>query len=408
MKKISLPLIATILCFLFFSTPIIYPDSYVVAPLLLALFGLFLLPKTYHAFKNRDVKYISLSMVGYFILTIISFLYSGGETSQLDMPSRTVLASFILCFLVTYKPNPAPLFLAAPIGAAIAGFISFYHSFYIGGRAFVGTFGYMPIQIGGIIASLATFSVISFFYYRKTQQHYLAAFSFIGASLGYIATLLSGARGAWVLTPFVVLVILWLNREFISKKIIAASGLAIALIFTAAYPQISARFDAIQSDLASYSSNNSATSVGARLEMWKSALYSAQESPLFGQGFSGVEAAKKRQIEAGLIDRTVLIYSRAHNQFFEDLQTKGILGLSVLIIMFAVPFAFFRRNLKQYINDSDKDTHYFLALMGASHVALVAGYALTQHYLSHHSGILFFAVGIAILSALVINQRKPS
>ena len=408
MKKISLPLIATILCFLFFSTPIIYPDSYVVAPLLLALFGLFLLPKTYHAFKNRDVKYISLSMVGYFILTIISFLYSGGETSQLDMPSRTVLASFILCFLVTYKPNPAPLFLAAPIGAAIAGFISFYHSFYIGGRAFVGTFGYMPIQIGGIIASLATFSVISFFYYRKTQQHYLAVFSFIGASLGYIATLLSGARGAWVLTPFVVLVILWLNREFISKKIIAASGLAIALIFTAAYPQISARFDAIQSDLASYSSNNSATSVGARLEMWKSALYSAQESPLFGQGLSGVEAAKKRQIEAGLIDRTVLIYSRAHNQFFEDLQTKGILGLSVLVIMFAVPFAFFRRNLKQDINDSDKDTHYFLALMGASHVALVAGYALTQHYLSHHSGILFFAVGIAILGALVINQRKPS
>lgn len=408
MKKISLPLIATILCFLFFSTPIIYPDSYVVAPLLLALFGLFLLPKTYHAFKNRDVKYISLSMVGYFFLTIISFLYSGGETSQLDMPSRTVLASFILCFLVTYKPNPAPLFLAAPIGAAIAGFISFYHSFYIGGRAFVGTFGYMPIQIGGIIASLATFSVISFFYYRKTQQHYLAAFSFIGASLGYIATLLSGARGAWVLTPFVVLVILWLNREFISKKIIAASGLAIALIFTAAYPQISARFDAIQSDLASYSSNNSATSVGARLEMWKSALYSAQESPLFGQGFSGVEAAKKRQIEAGLIDRTVLIYSRAHNQFFEDLQTKGILGLSVLIIMFAVPFAFFRRNLKRDKPNTDKDAHYFLALMGASHVALVAGYALTQHYLSHHSGILFFAVGIAILSALVINQRKPS
>lgn len=405
MPKINLPFIATVLCFLFFSTPIIYPDSYVVAPLLLALFGLFLLPKTYHAFKNRDVKTISLSMVGYFILSIVSLLYSGGETSQLDMPSRTVLASFILCFLVTYKPNPTPLFLAAPIGAAIAGLISFYHSFYVGGRAFVHTFGYMPIQIGGIIASLATFSVISFFYYRKTQQHYLAAFSFVGASLGYIATLLSGARGAWVLTPFIVLVILWLNREFISKKIIAATGLAIVLVFTAGYPQISARFDAMQSDLARYSANNSASSVGARLEMWKSALYSAQESPLFGQGFSGVEAAKKRQIEAGIIDRVVLIYSRAHNQFFEDLQTKGIVGLSVLLIMFAVPFAFFRKNLKR---NADKDAHYFLALMGASHVALVAGYALTQHYLSHHSGILFFAVGIAILSALVINQRKPS
>ena len=108
MQKIHLPFIATVLCFLFFSTPIIYPDSYVVAPLLLALFGLVLLPKTYHAFKNRDVKYISLSMIGYFILTIVSLLYSGGETSQLDMPSRTVLASFILCFLA-YKYLPKDL-----------------------------------------------------------------------------------------------------------------------------------------------------------------------------------------------------------------------------------------------------------------------------------------------------------
>ncbi|MDD9179616.1 MULTISPECIES: O-antigen ligase family protein [Aliivibrio] len=408
MQKIHLPFIATILCFLFFSTPIIYPDSYVVAPILLALFGLFLLPKTYQAFKIKDVKCISLAMIGYFILTIVSLLYSGGETSQLDMPSRTVLASFILCFLVTYKPNPIPIFLAAPIGATIAGLISLYQSFYVGGRAFIDTFGYMPIQIGGIIASLATFSVISFFYYRNTQQQHLAIFSFIATSLGYIATLLSGARGAWVLTPFIFLVILFLNREFISKKIIAAAGFAIAIVFTAAYPQISARFDAMQSDLSDYSVDNSSTSVGARLEMWKSALYSAQESPLFGQGFSGVEAAKKRQIEKGLIDSTVLTFSRAHNQFFEDLQTKGVLGLSVLIIMFAVPFAFFKRNLKRDKPNTDKDAHYFLALMGTSHVALVAGYALTQHYLSHHSGILFFAVGIAILSALVINQRKPS
>jgi O-antigen ligase len=408
MPKINLPCIATALCFLFFSTPIIYPDSYVVAPLLLALFGLFLLPKTYHAFKNRDVKYISLSMVGYFILSIVSLLYSGGETSQLDMPSRTVLASFILCFLVTYKPNPAPLFLAAPIGAAIAGLISFYHSFYIGGRAFVGTFGYMPIQIGGIIASLATFSVISFFYYRKNKQTNLAIFSFIAANLGYIATLLSGARGAWLLTPFVLLIVLYLNKELINKKIIGYAILAAIIDLSIASVQITSRIDAVQSDLTHYSSSNSSTSVGARLEMWKSALYSAQESPLFGQGFSGVEAAKKRQIEKGLIDSTVLIFSRAHNQFFEDLQTKGLLGLSVLIIMFAVPFAFFRKNLKRDKPNTDKDAHYFLALMGASHVALVAGYALTQHYLSHHSGILFFAVGIAILSALVINQRKTS
>jgi len=54
-EKINLSFMTTVLCFLFFSTPIIYPDSYVVAPFLLALFGLFLLPKCYHAFKIRDV-----------------------------------------------------------------------------------------------------------------------------------------------------------------------------------------------------------------------------------------------------------------------------------------------------------------------------------------------------------------
>lgn len=409
MKIINLPLIATALCFAFFAVPIITPDSYAIAPFLLALFSLFLLPKTYPAFKIKDVRYISLAMSGYFILTIVSLLYSGGTISQLDMPSRTIFAAFILFSLITYKPNPKYIFIAIPIGAMIAGLMGIYHSYYIGGRAFTSD-GFMPIQIGGIIASLATLSVISFFYYFKNNNIYLSTFCFIAANLAYLSTILTEARGAWLLTPIILLAIIYLNKEIITKKIIVFILISITAILTISYPQLSSRIISAESDISRYSSETVNTSSGARLEMWKSALYSAREKPIFGQGFDqGLIAAKERQLAQGLIKPVALTYSRAHNQYLEDLQTKGLIGLSILLLMFLIPFRFFLRNFQLTKKSLEKNNHnigYFLSQMGAAHIALIAGYCLTQHYLAHHSGILFFAVGIAIFSALVINQRS--
>ena len=118
--------------------------------------------------------------------------------------------------------------------------------------------------------------------------------------------------------------------------------------------------------------------------MWKSAVYSAYDKPIFGQGFDGVKDAKRQQVSEGLVDKVVLRYNRAHNQFFEELQTKGLIGVVTLLFFFGTPLILL---VKKYRSSSRDCAVYYLSLMGIVHILSVIGFSMTQHYLAHHSGI---------------------
>lgn len=402
---IDMSLVTTVLCCIFFSLITITTNSYSIAPISLAIIGLILLHKTMHRYREVDIKYVSIALSSYFILTLISFFVYGGSGSQLDMPSRTVLASLVLCLLTVYKPRIKPILISILIGGIISGLIALHHSYYIEGRAFSRSMGYMSIQISGIIASISLFSVVLFFYFLKDNDKICYRLSYIAFTLGFSAQLLTGSRGAWVLTPLILISILWFHRRYINKKVGLSLIIALIIAGTLGSPQVIPRVEAIKRDISYYQDNDSATSSGARLEMWKSAIYSTLEKPIFGQGFDGVAMAKERQVKAGLVDPVVLKFSRAHNQFFEDLQTKGFIGLGVLLLMFLYPLFYFLNALAK----SEKySLIYTLSLLGGIHVISIMGYSLTQHYLSHHSGVLFYSFGTVIFFALIHNLRKES
>jgi O-antigen ligase len=190
---------------------------------------------------------------------------------------------------------------------------------------------------------------------------------------------------------------------------VVLGGLSLALV----YPQISSRVNIAYSDITSYTDKaidtkkRTDTSVGTRFELWKSASYSFLDKPILGQGFGdNLNQAKMTQVKKGLVAPVVLGYTRAHNQFFEDLQKKGILGLIILVALFLVPLSVFR---KCYRDQSlDTESRYF-ALMGQCHVIAMMGYCLTQHYLNHHSGIVFYVTGTAIFASLCIasGHHRP-
>ena len=358
-----------------------------------------------HKYKEIDIKYVSIALSSYFILTLISFSIYGGSGSQLDMPSRTVLASLVLCLLTVYKPTVKPILISILIGGIISGLIAIYHSYYIGGRAFDKNMSYMPIQIGGIIATLSLFSTVICFYFLERKNVIIYRLAYLASILGFSALLLTGARGAWVLTPLILIAILWIYRSLITKQHVIALVSGAIIIGAIGAGQVTDRLTVMQEELKHYQEDNAVTSSGARLEMWKSAIYSVLEKPTFGQGFDGVAIAKERQVKAGLVDPVVLRFSRAHNQFFEDLQTKGFIGLGVLLLMFLYPLFYFLNALAKAEKYS---LTYTLSLLGGIHVISIMGYSLTQHYLSHHSGVLFYSFGTVIFFALIHNLRKES
>lgn len=403
-NQLKLDLIVALISSSFFSTVILTPNSYSYVAIFLGLVSLLLLHKTWKTLKyNRVVVVLFLALSSYFLLYLASMLFYGESARAIDLPSRSLLAATTMLLLLLYPPKLDWVFISIIIGSLSSGFIALYFYFKLDTRAFYGH-GYFVIQSAGMCAWLGIFCLITFIYAIKKNKSFLfKSFASLGTFLAFLATLLSGTRGSWLLTPFIIIALAWSFREYISKKIVSGSIVVIVTLFFLSAPLLNSRIQEFNQDLNQYSEGESSSSSGARLEMWKSAFYTFQSSPVFGVGHMNLLETKQKQVEAGQVDRIALEYDRAHNQFFEELQTKGLIGLSVLIFFFLTPLSFFLSHLKY---KTDKPDVYIVAWMGISHVFMIVGFSLTQHYLNHHSGIIIYSFGVAIFASLIITLNR--
>ncbi len=403
-KITSLPTWVNILCISFFVTLIVTPESYRYSAVTLSILALVTLHKTKHAFAKRELQIIAFSLLVYFLAYIIEMVVFSQSTRTIDLPSRTAFASLCLGLLYLYPPRFNWVVSSIACGAIIAGLIANYFSFQLDSRAFA-SHGYMVIQVGGICAWFGVLSLIGFFYYWSQKKTYQCALTAIGSLMGLFATLLSGARGAWVLTPFILLMITWHYRSKLNYKHILVAFIAIFAIGLLAAPQIKSRVSLIMTDLEQYSENVTNTSSGARIEMWKSAIYTGLQHPILGVGRDGIAAEKQLQISQHLISPTALRFERAHNQYLEELQTKGLVGLISLLVMFLVPLQFFYRRLKKAYRLQSEELKA-ISLLGSMHILMIMGFCLTQHYLNHHSGIIIYSFGLVIFAALAVHIEE--
>ncbi|WBA07872.1 O-antigen ligase family protein [Salinivibrio kushneri] len=428
--------LTSLLCLAYFATLLITPESYKYVGILLAITALFMLPNTWQALKTRPAMLISGSLVLYFLVTL-AFALPGGHYTQLDMPSRVLLAILIFALLLTYPPSLKAVFYGCGIGASVAGSIALYQHYMLDIRA-LSTGGFMPIQVAGMAASLSVFSIFAYIYSCQRRLPALKAIAFLGITLGFIAILLSGGRGSWVITPFVALWALVYYRKVFSRRDYVAMGASIALIIATALVPALNRAGLVLSDLARYeqvtetpmrpepvsqpkesspqdkSQSTEAdiesvtlptprvsSSSGVRLELWKAALLIAAENPITGAGYTNIIAAKQRLVEQGYSDAVIVGSSRAHNQYLEELQVKGLIGFGTLILMLSAPWIVTRKGKR-----SSSPENQFAVVLLRCHLILIAGCMLTQHYINHHSGILFFSLGVVIFASMVISPNS--
>ncbi|HEY5715901.1 MAG TPA: hypothetical protein VIS54_05755, partial [Psychromonas sp.] len=156
-KKLSL--ISSILIFLFSATLLVSGKSYSYITITLCLISLLLLPITLKNKLPPDFYKIGLALGGYFFITALSIYWNGGKTSNLDMPSRTIIILPAFIFLLSYPPKKEWVFKGILVGSFISGLIAMYHSQILHTRAFI-DFGYMVIQSGDMAMSLGVFSLL--------------------------------------------------------------------------------------------------------------------------------------------------------------------------------------------------------------------------------------------------------
>lgn len=421
-KKTLIAAATTSLCMAFFIIMNIQGESYRLAPFGLLTLSLALVLLNKLSFSSlKPFTWLVTGLFAYFLAYAISFIYHDEAASVLDMPSRAVFAVLVLMALIKYPPNLQAVLWAIPIGGIVTGLVALYFQVAFETRAFYGH-GFMVIQSSGMAAwvSCLSFVVAGFALEQLKYQDsvltcstktlkYLLAVACLGGAMALTASLLSGGRGAWVATPFILLGIAFLYRSIFTKKVILGVIIAFSIIGTLGYPQIQPRIQTMVKDLQLYNTGHIKidNSSGARLTLWQGAYFSFLEHPILGVGRSGRQADKERQIEAKLINPAILRHNGAHNQYLEMLQTKGLVGFTAIMFMFSTSSWFFITKLRETVS-TKKPQVKLVAILGLVHVASIMGYCLTQNYLNHHSGMLLYVVGLVIISSLftVINNEN--
>ncbi len=401
-----LTLMFNLLVVLFFATVLVFKKGYSYVPMALGGISIIYALVYFLKFKKKwqflkSDKWLIFSFLFYFITFLLSIIINKDSFREIDNPSRILLFIPLLLLFSHFPIKIKTILYSVPVGAMITGLTALFQKFQLG---YLKPFPeIMHIQVGNIAISLATFSLVIAIYFTVKREYKSALFSFIGVMLAMSTSALSGARGGWVGLPIVLLTILFLYRQYISKKLIfslvSVIGIGITTLITNPKFGIEQRYNAAKSDITLYlEKNNKNSSLGARFDMWENALIAIKQAPLFGHGSKGYESFKDQQIKSKQMAQTTLQFNSLHNQYLESWVKRGFVGFIGLMLVTLMPLFYFIRNLKEPSLEIKCVT-----ILGITHVLSHLFYFISQSFLAHNSGLIFY---FFVLILLYISSKK--
>lgn len=410
MNKLNADIVVNGLIALFFVLCLSVHSGYSISPIALSVFGLgYVIYSFYKKQKWRisaDEKQLIYSYAFYCGLILISFVVNQGRINELEPPTKIFFLLTLLPFFSRFPIKLSTLLYSIPAGGIVAGIVALFDRFYWHAEQAY-ALRIMHIQGGDIAMSLGMFSLVCGIYFFTKKQSKSMLFCIAGSLMGMLGSILSTARGGWIGVPLVLGAIFWIYRKQLPKKFfVSLLACFVAVIgITASIPKtkIMARVNAAEQEITGYMSDKKgagSTSVGARFEMWKSAVIMIQEKPIFGWGKLGATQERKAHAKQGLVSPVIAQFSHAHNQYLDDFTKRGALGFIALLSIFLVPLRFFWKN------STGIPEIKIVATLGVVHVISFMCYSLSQGIFIHNSGYLFYFFLVVVFYAVMMSFKR--
>ena len=392
--------------FCFFTLLLVFPKGYdygstslLVASVLFVFYSIYKKFKIKEIIKQNNPIFFVVSL--YFLITLFFIILHGDKFKLIDNPLRAFLFLSVIIFVIYTKIKFDVLLYSIPVGSFFAVLVALYQYYVLHlPSAF---WEQMKIQSGDIAMSLGLFSFIIALYLFDIKKNRFALVTAIAGLFGVLASVLSFARGGWVGVPLIFVFVLYMYRNMISKKLLSAVVLSILVggISLSTNEQFVGRILDVKNNLSHYSQNSKDGSIGARLDMWKMGVDAFIEHPISGWSLKALDEYKKSLADKGIVSSEFTVYSHLHNQFIDELAKKGILGGGAILGILLIPLCSFYRKQKKFPNNKKIK---LLTTLGIVHVLATMSYCLTQTFLAHNSGNIFYFFVLIIFYALMVNN----
>lgn len=403
-------LFANVSIFCFFTLLLVFPKGYnygsialLVASVLFIFYSIYKKFKITEIIKQNNPIFFVISL--YFLNALFFIILHGDKFKLIDNPLRAFLFLSVIIFVIYSKVKFDVLLYSIPVGSFVAGLVALYQYYILHLPAAFNE--QMKIQSGDIAMSLGLFSFIIVLYLFDIKKNRLALVTAIAGLFGVLASVLSLARGGWVGVPLIFVFVLYIYRNMISKKLLSAVVLSILVggISLSTNEQFVGRILDVKNNLSHYSQNSKDGSIGARLDMWKMGVDAFIEHPISGWSLKALDEYKKSLADKGIVSREFTVYSHLHNQFIDELAKKGILGGVAILGIFLVPLCSFYRKQKKSSNNKKIK---LLTTLGIVHVLSTMSYCLTQAFLTHNSGNIFYFFSLVLFWSFMQKSISDS
>ncbi len=293
------------------------------------------------------------------------------------------------------------LWFGVTVGACASGLFAIVETVVLGNARASGlvgnaiSFGDLALLFGAL--SLALHGLV------HLPSRLTVTASATAAACGVLASTMSGSRGGWVAFPVMVFGVARLHRGWLTPTRLVGVGASLLVVVASAtwmsggmpMNRASASFvNASEYASTTPAGDAAASSEGARIEAWRSAASAFRQHPATGVGWGNLQAEFRADVAAGLRNPRIGTFDHAHNQILGAAANGGLLGLSTMIAIFAVPGWYFRRSQR-----SDDPRERTLGTIGLMVVASFAIFGLTEAIFESLVPVTCFAVLVSALAS---------
>lgn len=393
--------------FLFAALALVIASGFSLGAALLTLGAAVLLKKRADLRLERDDYLMIGALSLYFVVNAANNYLNQAPLREYDAPLRFLFVIPALLSLLAYPPRDAALWSGLAAGGIGAGLLAGWQFLFNAQERAYGSTN--PIQYGNISLLLGIFCLcgLSWALTQRRKLRWLALLA-AGAVSGMLGSLLSGSRGSWIALPFCIGVLALNQAGAHGKRHMQTGLLALVALVAALYalPQsgIEARTTMAVHETEDYFvAGKAETSVGQRLEMWRTGIAMLPGHLWLGWGKQGYMARKLELIRDGAIAPVIGEHTHLHNEYLDALVKHGVSGLLALLALYLAPLTLFARQIR----NGSRAVHPY-AIAGVLLCVCYLVFGLTQAFLTHNNGVMIFAFSLAILWAALRGHQRAA
>lgn len=399
--------LTSVCVFLFSALALAVNSGYSLGAVLLLLSSTALLWQRPRLDLQRRDYLILGTLLFYFLIFTVNMLYHGDPTRELDMPLRALLAIPVLLLLLAYPPHPAAWWGGLSIGAIAGTMLATWQLFALHmERPLAATSN--AIHYGNASMLLGVLVLCGLGWARAQSQRTAWTLLLLAGGLaGILGSLISGSRSGWLALPICTCLIAVHHAKAYGKRYFCGVLALLLALGGAAYVMpnstLRERATTAMSELEKFDNqDNSNTSIGERLKMWRITLQMVDVHNMWtGMGRKGYLARKYVLAGEGEITAVIRNYTNAHNDYLDVLVKRGIIGVLALLALFLEPLTLFSRALRH--GDAVSQSY---ALAGVVLCTCYVIFGLTTSSLTLNIGIIMLVFPMVILWAMLRHQER--